>query len=131
MSIGLQDVSLGRMLARNVGLGYGDRQQGPSNPDSPSTGRVHISFLPSTLGIDLFRRMQSQCSIMSLLALDERMPPASHMLSVAYALLSQSAERCICLFVFQACHEIDFANQIILDQRIGSGAFGSVYSGAC
>lgn len=29
----------------------------------------------------------------------------------------------------QACHEIDFANQIILDERIGSGAFGSVYRG--
>jgi serine/threonine protein kinase len=30
---------------------------------------------------------------------------------------------------WQACHEIDFANQIILDERIGSGAFGSVYRG--
>lgn len=32
--------------------------------------------------------------------------------------------------MLQACHEIDFANQIILDERIGSGAFGSVYRGA-
>ena len=30
----------------------------------------------------------------------------------------------------QACVNVDFANQIILDERIGSGAFGSVYRGA-
>lgn len=35
----------------------------------------------------------------------------------------------IVLHLIQACHEIDFANQIILDERIGSGAFGSVYRG--
>ncbi len=35
----------------------------------------------------------------------------------------------IVLHLKQACHEIDFANQIILDERIGSGAFGSVYRG--
>ncbi len=31
--------------------------------------------------------------------------------------------------IAQACMTIDFANQIILEERIGSGAFGSVYRG--
>lgn len=35
-----------------------------------------------------------------------------------------------CCFT-QACHDIDFEKEIELEERIGSGAFGSVYRGRC
>lgn len=31
----------------------------------------------------------------------------------------------------QTCHDIDFEKEIELEERIGAGAFGSVYRGRC